>query len=304
MANLIDEHRLAVLKAILRTVAYEDVFDYPLTAVEIHRFLTGLRTTPQVVEEVLHDHPRLSLVGDFFTLPGREGLVELRQQRERAAARWWPEALRFGRLIASLPFVRMLAVTGSLAMNNINVAESPDIDYLIVTAAGRLWMCRALALGVARMAALRGVRLCPNYLISERALVFPDQNLYTAHEMVQMVPIYGMNLYADIRRLNDWTGRFLPNAVDLPPQAAWSAARDQKPGFQSFLEAGLLLSPGSRFERWEMERKIRMLSNQEHGNPEVFFSADICKGHANRHGQQTEQIFRRRLTSLSLDPYP
>lgn len=304
MINFINVHNRQVVDAILRTVAYEDVFDYPLTAGEIHRLLTGLPASLQMVEDILRDHPCLSLVNGYFTLPGREGLVAIRQQRERAAARLWPEARRYGRLIAGLPFVRGLAVTGSLAMNNIVPDGSPDIDYLVVTAVGRLWTCRALVLGVARMASLRGVRLCPNYLVSEQALVFPDQNLYAAHELVQMVPLFGMDLYAEIRRLNGWTRRFLPNAGDLPPQAARGAVIDSRPGLQPIMETGLRSRPWAWFEQWEMERKIRMLSRQESGNPEAVFSADVCKGHANRHGLQTEQFFHRRLASLSLEPYP
>jgi len=48
----------------------------------------------------------------------------------------------------------MVAITGSLAMNN--VENNPDIDYLVVTVGGRLWMVRAMVLAAARLAALHG----------------------------------------------------------------------------------------------------------------------------------------------------
>src|SRR5512146_876709 len=261
MLNLTVEKHLLLSDAILRTVAYEDVFDYPLTVAEIHRFLPAIQIDYQSLAEALKQEARLSLVNGYYTLPGREGLAALRQRREHDAARWWREAQRYGRLVAALPFVRMLAVTGSLAMNN--PGQDADIDYLLVTAPGRLWTCRALVLGVARLAALRGVRLCPNYLVSEQALVFSDQNLYTAHELVQMVPLYGMGLYAEIRRLNSWAGRFLPNASGLPPQAGWITPLRAGRRFQALLEAGFRSSAASRFERWEMERKILKLSDHQ-----------------------------------------
>src|SRR5579884_1517189 len=145
-------------RAIVHTVAYSDIFDYPLTAAEIHRYLIGEAVSPEQVAALLQDDERrpreLSAVDGFFTLAGREALVSTRRQREQRARAFWSRALGYGRIIASLPFVRMVAVTGELAMDN--VRPDSDIDFFIVTEHRRLWLCRLLIVCLVRLAALRG----------------------------------------------------------------------------------------------------------------------------------------------------
>ena len=145
---------------------------------------------------------------------GREAIVETRKRRAQVAARLWTKAARYGQIIASLPFVRMVAITGSLAMNNTD--EGKDVDYMIVTAPNHLWICRAFALLIARIAKLEGIHLCPNYLITTNALELKERSLYVAHELAQMVPLSGMEIYDEMRRLNDWVDDYLPNASGAP----------------------------------------------------------------------------------------
>lgn len=303
MQKAADIERSSLSLAILHTVAYADVFDYPLTEAELHRYLTGLAASPESIRQALCDdaflRARLKRLDEYIFLAGREQIVARRARRERIAARLWPQARRYGRLIAALPFVRMVAVTGSLAMDNVD--EGADLDYLVVARSGRLWLCRALILALGRLAELQGLRLCPNYIISERALEFPDQSLYSAHELAQMVPLAGLEVYERIRALNPWVRRFLPNTQDAPARAVPAAGNGPSLALQAVLEALLLGPAADRLERWEMERKIRKLRAENGDNPEASFSVDLCKGHFNRHGQKTEYLLQQKLEGLSLE---
>jgi hypothetical protein len=288
-------------QAIVETVAYVDLFDYPLTAAEIHRYLYRQRVPPDTVAIHLGNGglvPRhLSQVDGYFTLPGREAIIATRRARQRAARRLWPEALRYGRLIAHLPFVRMIAVTGSLAMGN--VQKEADIDYLIVTADDHLWVCRAFVIALVRMAAHRQIELCPNYFVSERALLFPEQNLYTAHELAQMVPLFGLPVYDRMRQLNRWSDAFLPNAGG-PPTTATSASQIGVTGqIRALGEAVLRLPLGKRFERWERQRKIQKFRRHYENRQESDFSTDRCKGHFDNHQQRTLSRYYSRFSQKS-----
>ncbi len=145
-------------QAIVNTVSYVDVFDYPLTPAEIHRYLIRLSLTQAETQRLLRQG---SLVPEYlsrrdglYMLPGRESVAEVRQQRQDASRQLWPAAVTYGRLIAGMPFVRLVAVTGSLSVNNVN--PGGDIDYLVVTANDHLWVARAFALRIVRWAARRG----------------------------------------------------------------------------------------------------------------------------------------------------
>ena len=290
-----DPGRAALERAILQAVAYADVFEYPLTADEIHRYLVGMQANRAAVRSVLATMSGrlLSRSGRYFTLAGRESAIETRRGRAARAADYWRRAVRYGHAIGNLPFVRMVAVTGALAMDN--MADS-DIDYLVVTEPGRLWLCRALVVGVVRAAGFRGTELCPNYFLSERALVLSERNLFTAHEVTQMVPVSGMRTYQQMRELNRWTDAYLPNATGAPRRIA--AVEPQRWRGGRILEHALRSRLATPLERWEMSRKMRKLGRRGNGHAEAAFGPDWCKGHFGDHGKLTLARYEERLRSL------
>lgn len=287
-------------RAIVRTLAYADVFDYPMTVPELHRYLIGVQTTRPQLETALRqggDRPRGWRVrGSYLTLPGRESVVHTRLRRTRASARLWRKARRYGQRIASLPFVRMVAVTGALAMDNADPGE--DIDYLVLTRQGRVWLCRAFTIALVRWAAQRGDALCPNYFLSEGSLVVQPRSLYTAHELMQMVPLSGWDVYARMRRLNGWALDLLPNASG-PPARTPRRELPRRGGTASRLAERILRSSaGAWLERRERERKIRKFRRMRQESAEVSLGTDWCKGHQNAHGGRTLAAYTSRLAQL------
>jgi hypothetical protein len=293
-----DASRAEIEQAIVNTVSYVDTFDYPLTTAEIHRYLIRLPLSSSKLQETLNKSAlfphRLRRMGKYYMLPGREDVVTVREERQLKAERLWPEAVHYGRQIARMPFVRMVAVTGSLAVNNVGPEE--DIDYFIVTANDRLWLCRAFVILMVRWAARRAITLCPNYFLAERALQLQTRNLYTAHELTQMVPLFGLPVYYNLRRVNPWTFRFLPNARGTPSIPEYVRDALEAPaltGDRQLFESLLSTPVGQGLDRLEMARKIRRFERVYPGSQEAEFSTNYCKGHFNRHQQRAIQAYEQ-----------
>ncbi len=285
--------------AILETLAYSDIFDYPLRLEELQRFLHSTSLSGSEIVQIRKHSPRLrSRVGEtdgYYFLAGRETIVAIRKERETFSEPVFVRALRYGRIIGRLPFIRMAALTGSLAMRNCD--RKADIDFMLVTVPGRLWLARGFVLLVARLAELAGDTLCPNLIVSESTLDWGRQDLYSAHELCQMVPVSGFEVYYRLREANPWTAAWLPNAGGAPLP---TPGRQTRSRWQSVLESVLRGGPGDRLEIWEQRRKIDRLTRLNGSGSETAFSADLCQGHFHHHGADTLRAFQDRCEQLGL----
>jgi hypothetical protein len=283
-------------KAILETLAYSDIFDYPLRIEELHRYLPLPVLRSELTEILNYRNDLIKMLDGYYFLAGREHLIPLRQKREAASRPLFQRAIWYGRILASLPFIRLVGLTGSLALQNCD--ETADIDYLLVAAHGRVWITRAFALLLGRFTSLFGNTLCPNLIISDQVLAWQKRDLYSARELCQMIPISGTDVYKRLRQINSWTNSLLPNASSAPELGTKELADPSR--FQSLFEWPLRGAFGDRIEVWEGDRKIKRFTNQTGYGPETQFDRNICQGNFDQHGLQTKAAFQRRLTSLGL----
>jgi hypothetical protein len=284
-------------RAILRTLVYADLFDYPLTCEEIAHYLMDCAATPAATARALCDDPHLAAqIGSrdgFYFLRGREAVVAIRRERAAASARLWPRAARDTRLLRHFPVVRMVAVTGALAMDN--VAGNPDIDLLVISAPGRVWICRRLLILAVRGIRLFGDEICPNFILAADSLALPQQDLFIAHELAQMRPVGGHAIYAEMLATNGWLGRYLPNARPWPDvDGAPERPHPLQHAAERVLGARLL----ERWERWELERLRRKLGADPTGQGEVACTPSQCKGHTGHYRRHVLRRYDERRAAL------
>jgi hypothetical protein len=202
-------------RGILATLAYFDVFDHPLRLSEIHQFLPLQGVTQAAVEAACSSEPlkcRLSNVDDLYFLENRsERLVADRRVKERRARRLWKAAIFMSHVVRRFPYVRGVFVSGELSKGV--ASKGSDIDFFIVTAENRVWICRTLfALFKKIFLFNRKKFFCYNLITSEHHLRIDDRNIYTAVEVVTVKPLFNENLFHGFIRANSWTAQYLPNS--------------------------------------------------------------------------------------------
>jgi hypothetical protein len=291
--------------AILRTVLYADVFDFALTVSELHRFLMYHTTVPLAeIERALGSSPvmqdELTRSGDLVALKTRDALFGVRHEREAVAGELWPLARRYAAALAVLPFVRMVALTGALAMRN-PVSTQDDLDYLIVTRPGRVWLARLATVVLVRAVRLTGTEICPNFVLAEDSLAQHRRDVYIAHEVAQAVPFFGGALYDRLRAENRWTALHLPNAEGTPHRGEIRGLGRAGAGIKRALEWVLGGKLGDRIEAWEKARKVRRFESMPRPSDSAARVDDSqVKGHFNDHGGSVLAQYRRRLTAYGL----
>lgn len=218
-------------RSVLLTVLYADLFDYALSRSELHRRLIGRQDTAERVAAAAGrlSGAYLTVIDGYVVWRGREHLVDVRKRRRAAAAALWDAAHRYARWLACVPFLRMVAASGSLAVEN---AESTgDVDLFCITQRRRLWLARAFIVPLSKLTRHFSGRfpryLCPNYVIAMDALEVVDRNLFTAHEVAQAVPIWGADVFRRFADTNTWAGEFLPQYARHVP--AESPGRIRRP---------------------------------------------------------------------------
>ncbi|MBP9719068.1 MAG: nucleotidyltransferase domain-containing protein [Candidatus Levybacteria bacterium] len=209
--------------AIRRTLLYSDIFDYPLTLDELYTFLlTENHYTKSDVEKTLRCLPDVIKTKNYYTLKKREHLSFLREQKRQLNEQKIQKAKDIIKKISFIPTILFIGISGSVAMHN--AKKDDDIDFFVITKKDTIWMSRLLLIVFLLFFGMLRTRLtkklsntiCLNMLIDETALSFPKerQDLYTAHEIVQLMPILERNeIYMRFLQKNKWILTYMPYSL-------------------------------------------------------------------------------------------
>jgi len=212
--------------AIIHTLAFYDaVGKIPLTNVELYKYLinpvrsslpetyteSSIRTSNGVNTKnlppasfrsflkLLDDewqelNPYIARYRGYYFLKNNNNAYERRIGIGKTSIKKWRIAQNMSKLISLLPYVRMVAVTGSLAHNATN--KDSDIDILISAKGEHIWTTRVLVstlmhiLGRRRYGIKIRDRICLNHYIADTDLSLRPRHLFSAHICSSFIPLW------------------------------------------------------------------------------------------------------------------
>lgn len=220
-------HRNA--SVVLRTLAYYDIFNYPLSIDDLIKDC-NLQDGDEKIHVNLLNHMvkegMIYFINGYYSLQNEPHHVEARIRGNEKASKWMIKAQWFSALISRFPYVRGVALSGSLSKGFIG--NDPDIDYFIITRPGRLWFARTLLVLFKKVFLLNSYKyFCINYFISTEDLEIEEKNIFSATELATMIPVFGKEVNYSFIKTNRWVRRFYPNFLEHDNQYI----QDRKPGY-------------------------------------------------------------------------
>ena len=209
-----------VENAVLDTLSYRSVFDYPMNFYQLSTFLLTKKRISHaavsvVLEKLLYENKIVENNRKFSLRTA--GLVPWRK-RGKNSRKLLKKATRATKILARIPWVVFVGVTGSVAAYN--ATKNDDIDLFIVTKTHRLWLTRGFVfvilkiLGELRTDAKPSRKLCPNIFVDNNNLAWNkrNRNVYIAHEIVMLHPLFDREqTYFRFLKENNWAFNFFGN---------------------------------------------------------------------------------------------
>lgn len=279
----------AVRSGIIRALIYFDIFNYPLTAAEIVQFSPVKLNGLAYAEAMLHGFESSCIIfrfGEYYSLRNDVTLVERRRTGNRNASDVWAKALRRSQFIYSFPFVRSVNISGSLSKNYFD--ETTDFDFFIITSPGRLWLCRMILTLYKKIFLLNSRKyFCVNYYIDTEDLSIPDENLFSATEIITLKNTAGETVYREFMQTNEWVKEFFPNHY---PDYSY-LENDKQRRFKIIAEKIFGGKPG----KWLDDLSFRLTrgfinKKYKHLGDEVLKTNMRTKRHASKHHPQGFQF--------------
>jgi len=211
-----------IREAIMKSIIFFDLFDFPLTFEEISKYVLGMRIDEQHIRMYLKDSKMLSEKNGFYFVRGREHIADLRQSNAKYAQKLWNKVFRYSWVFKMIPFIKMVAVCNSLSY--LDVSKKSDIDLFVTTDKNRLFTARFFLsavlylLGVKRHDNKIAGRFCLSFFVTEDHLDMDQIGLrpydvYLAFWTMSLTPVFGEKTYNEFVEKNTWTKRYFPDGV-------------------------------------------------------------------------------------------
>lgn len=221
----------SIKNSILSTLAFYNLFEFPLTNMEIFDNLWGVKCDLNdclKTIDVLREENKIDFADGFYCLAGRGELFNIRKKRYLFSYHKWRMVEKYRWVFRLVPFIKLVGVSNTLGFSN--AKENGDIDLLVITKKNRLFTTRVILtgwmflLGKWRHGKNVANRFCLSFYVTEnyinfRKLLIDENDIYLMYWLKWLRPIYGTDMKAaeNFWRKNKWVEKFIPNTKMINP---------------------------------------------------------------------------------------
>lgn len=310
--------------SIVKTLAYFDIFDHPLTKEELFKFLWKPPKIAYIdfleeLDDIINNNINLEngrngemekykirYKDSFFFLSGRKKIIKIRKSKTVDNDKKRKIVIRAVKKIRYVPFVKAVLLCNNSSFEM--AKENSDIDVVIIIKHKRLWIGRLLVTLLLSLFRLRRNkikitnRICLSFYTTDINLDFskltitnPDIGL--AYWIMQFSSLYDPeNFCSQLKKSNVWIKPYLPNAFLEINKIGFSPVNDNwlsligKKFWQtawSGVYGDMIEKQARAAQKAKMRRNIH--SVQDKPDSRVIISDKMLKFHENDRRQEFKE---------------
>ena len=302
-------------KAIIKTAAYFDLFDFPLTSFEIYKYLFSpeQKYSLLTVEKTTASLPNLETKQGFYFFPGRESTILTRKQRYLLAQQKIKQNRFYFLLLAKMPFVKEIYIVNNLSY--LNSPKNSDIDLAIITAPNKIWTARFFCALTMKLLNKRPTpnnqknKICLSFFATEDFQDYDklmyDDDIHFVYWLSQWRPITKLqnpkssprfDHRVEAGKIQNWMKNYLPNTYQTETNRRWITKNDSKlKKFLQFIFQGFEIF-FKRIQLANLSKDLRQLSRTS--PKDVILSDQVLKLHTKDNRLQIKQLNENKIKSF------
>ncbi len=196
-------------------VGYASIFNDVISLDEVKRRLNfnDEREIEESIDKVVLSG-RITSRNGFLALPHLDYKIDEKKSDFEIANGVIKKKIKYLKWLGKLPFIKFVGISGSLAAGNPVQSKDRklDLDVFVITNESFTWLFGILA-AIYRTIGSRFKTpvICINHIWSESDLLIYNQNLYTAIEVWNLIPVYGQKCYYKFLQTNQWLEYYFPD---------------------------------------------------------------------------------------------
>ncbi len=294
------------MSTIIKTTAYFDLLDRPVTLLELHKGVGESVTVTDLLNELtqLIATQKIATKFGYYFLPERGDLIAKRHTKYVCSINKLKRARWYARLLLLVPFVRGVLLYNSVAF--FNARETSDIDLLIITKTNRVWSARFYINTILKLLRLRPTAkrkrnaACVSFLIDQIDLGLQTtfkvrRELFPMYHHGQFIVLGGEvgNFFA----ANMWLSEALLQWYPYRLLSHWQIKSFRL--VQIVLEALVSLISESYLKRVQ-QRIMPKYYTADNEAGQIVLNDQMIKLHNNATRLAFEQRYHERLTQLGI----